>query len=65
MTNEYTTETTNGTTQVQTYDSAKYSTPATKPHKCNCPADAPCRISGRCTCMNSLLTKLNEQSTKK
>jgi hypothetical protein len=28
-------------------------------HKCNCPADAPCKLSGRCTCMNGLSEKLN------
>ena len=29
-----------------------------KPHKCNCSSDAPCKISGRCTCVPKVLENL-------
>ena len=30
-----------------------------KPHTCNCAPDAPCRVSGKCTCMARLLKSLD------
>ena len=31
-------------------------------HTCHCPADAPCRVSGKCTCAIGLLSKLEGET---
>jgi hypothetical protein len=31
-----------------------------RPHECHCAPDAPCRLSGRCTCIKNLNDLLNK-----
>jgi len=47
------------TENTQTYDGetptngkirGAYETPTIRPRECHCPADAPCRVSGKCRC---------------
>ncbi len=66
MTDEYTEKNTKDSASVQNY--GRYTdtklVTSVKTHECHCAPDAPCRISGRCTCMNSLLKKLEGAQNK-
>lgn len=39
-------------------------TPVPTKHECNCAPDAPCRVTGKCVCMNKLQKILTESEVK-